>query len=76
MLQESMNDVPALDTEKACEWSLKDHAQITGAPYFDLTTDDGAAGPNGVKEEEDDDGGAAAKAEGLDYTIFDRYHQL
>ena len=66
----SVNTVPPLDATRACEWSLQDHLQITGAPMLDLTgepdeewhsgddANNDEVGPNGggytVKEEEFD----------------------
>ena len=76
MLQESLNIVPQRDEKVACAWSLRDHAEITWAPFLDLTSaDDQEAGPSRVKDEEEEqeaDGGAAVKDEPLDFTVFDR----
>ena len=64
----SVNTVPPLDARRACEWSLHDHLQITGAPLLDLTgngdggTNDDKVGPSV------DGGGYTVKEE--DYVIF------
>ena len=78
-MQESLNDVLPLDEKGACAWSLRDHTEITGAPFLDLTTgDDHEAGPSRVKYEKEEvkqeaDDGVAVKDEPLDFTVFGRY---
>ena len=74
VLQESMNDVLPLAEADARAWFLRDHVEITGAPFLDLTGD---AGPSNVKDvgKDEADGGATVKDEPLDFDVFDRYRR-
>ena len=76
VLQQSLNDVLPLDEQAACVWSLRNHAEITGASFLDLTADDRETGAKGVvKDEEEEDDGAAVNGDPLDFTGFDRYRR-
>ena len=51
--------------------SLRDHAEITGAPFLDLTADDHEASPSRVVKDEEEE----VKEEADDYAVFDRYRR-